>query len=209
MKTLNLFLILLLMCGGIAMAQVIPYGPKTKSTTTNKAYPQPMQVTPKAETSLESNGMAQGFSNTSNTVSITGNSNLTVTLTANAQNLPNNLGGQFTETELGRISSNGGDPNWKCDNVAMHYSATSDNFLNSQYSAISSPIFPGAIYKAIDFLTGNRNEITVNRNPIQIGVDNIWHTTGATYRNVAEPSQTMVNNAMSSIASSTTGSLRI
>lgn len=212
MKTLNMLLMLLLAVGSIDLAQsqtTIPWrstGTKTKPTTTQPAAPQPMQVTPKPSTGMVIGETVNIFSNPSNTIPMSDGTSITLTLKANQGNLPTNLGGVISEKEVGRYAASSSDPSWNCEYVTKTYTATSDNFLSSEYSATSTSIFPGAIYTANDFLSGNRKAIEFGRNPIEIGVDNVLNTVGPTYRVVNQPTTNEINTAIANIATTMTGS---
>ena len=214
MKTLNMLLMLLLAVGSIDLAQsqtTIPWrstGTKTKPTTTQQAAPQPMQVTPKTGSGIVIGGAVavNPFTNTSNLTPMADGTNLTVTLLANPGNLPKTLGGNIVEEPVAYAPSISSTPGWTCQSVTKVFSATSDNFLTSEYSATSTSIFPGAIYTATDFLKGNRKAFEYSRNPVEIGVDNVLNTVGSTYRVVDQPTQNQINSAISSIAQTMTGS---
>ena len=209
MKTITLFLMLLLASWSLTMAQSpsgIPWkntSTKTLPTTTQpKAAPQPMQVTPKTGT-VETITLPKAESNT---VTMGDGTRLTITLLPGQTNLPSNLGGSVNEMEITRTPMNSNDPSWNCQSVTKSFSATSNNFLNNDYSGISATIFPGAIYNAKDFLTGNRKSFEYSRNPVEIGVDNVLNTVGPTYRTLNQPTQNQINTAIASIAQTMNGS---
>ena len=209
MKTITLCITLLLGSWSISMAQSgIPWkntGTKTRPTTTQPAAaPQPMQVTPRVGTgSVETKALPK---TESNVVTMSDGTRLTITLLPGQTNLPSNLGGSVTEREITRTTMNSNDPSWNCQSVTKSFSATSNNFLNNDYSGISATIFPGAIYNAKDFLTGNRKSFEYSRNPVEIGVDNVLNTVGPTYRTLNQPTQNEINTAIASIAQTMNGS---
>ncbi len=174
-----------------------------KEVTSPPAKPEPMRVIPKQ--GMDIVGVVP-VSIISNSTPMPDGTKLTITLVPNQRNLPNNLGGSIKEETVAYSPAASSTPGWKCQNVTKVFSASSDNFLTSEYSSTSVSILPGAIYSATDFLTGNRKPFEYNRNPIEIGVDNVLNTTGPTYRVVNQPTQNEINSAISSIANTMTGS---
>jgi len=189
----------------------IPFGGKGTYTKAAPTVTQPATTTMTRKTTpvasgTEIGGVVNVFSSLSNTIPMADGTRLTITLLSGQTNLPTNLGGAVTEKEIIRTPMNSNDPSWKCQSVTKSFSATSNNFLDNDYSAISSTIFPGAIYSARDFLTGNRKPFEYGRNPIEIGVDNVLNTVGLTYRTVNQPTQNEISTAIGNIANTMNGS---
>lgn len=91
------------------------------------------------------------------------------------------------------------DPGSDCSITQKTISATSDNFLNTNYGARTANIYPGAIYAFNDFMSGNYRPIEQGRNPIVLSSTNVSNTSGTVYRNVDDPRSYNILQAISDI----------
>ncbi len=103
-----------------------------------------------------------------------------------------------------KSSSSSSDNQWDCVTNVVNLSATSTNFLNNNYSAQTSHIYPGAIYTYDHLYDGSFKEETQNRNPIYIGSDNP-NMTGSTYEEVPSPSMFTIDDAIAKLYRRFTG----
>jgi hypothetical protein len=202
MKKLNILLMLLLAVGSINLVQgqsTIPWrntGTKTKPTTTQPAAPQPMQVTPKANTGMVIGGVANTFSNPSYTYTMPDNTRVTTKLVVNPQNANSNFGGSVRENIINSTPSTS-NASMNCVTVTKTITAESASFMNSNYSSQSPYIYPGAIYRFTDFFGGTYAMLENGRNPIEVSTDNLANSTGPVFRQVAVPT---ANNIRTEIA---------
>jgi hypothetical protein len=87
---------------------------------------------------------------------------------------------------------------WACTSSTVSISATSTNFLNADYSAQASHLYPGAIYTFDNFFNGSYNEETAPRNSIVISTDNP-NINGSSYVTVANPSMATIRDAIATL----------
>ena len=94
----------------------------------------------------------------------------------------------------------GSTTGWACTSTSYSVSASTTSFLNADYSAQASHLYPGAIYTFDNFFNGSYNEETSPRNPIVISTDNP-NISGSSYVNVANPSMATIRDAIATLYS--------
>jgi len=93
-----------------------------------------------------------------------------------------------------KTSSGGMD----CINQQVHLTATSDNFLNNDYSGSTSNIYPGACYTYDNLTNGSWKEQKGDRNPIYITTDNP-NLKGNSYVIVQNPNMATIESGIGQI----------
>lgn len=91
------------------------------------------------------------------------------------------------------------DPSSDCTVCQRSVTATSDNFLNTNYGARTANIYPGAIYLFNEFMAGNYRPVEQGRNPIVLSSTNLANTSGQVFRNVDDPKSYNILQAVSDI----------
>jgi hypothetical protein len=97
-----------------------------------------------------------------------------------------------------------GNP-WDCTTDHIQLTATSTTFLNNDYSAQASHIYPGACYTFNDFYDGSYKEMTGTRYPLTILTDNP-NIKGSPYRVVTSPNMATIRAALDDLFHEATSS---
>jgi hypothetical protein len=92
-----------------------------------------------------------------------------------------------------------------CTTSTVTVNATSATFLNADYSAQASHIYPGAIYTFDHFFDGSYQEMTSPRNPMIITTDNP-NINGSSYITVTGPNMATIRDGIAQLYSRFTGS---
>jgi hypothetical protein len=120
----------------------------------------------------------------------------------NIQLLKNPSFGDQSTNITPRISSpapmHGSPSGYFCTSSTVTISATTTNFLNADYSAQASHLYPGAVYVFDNFFNGSYNEETAPRNPIVISTDNP-NINGSSYVTVANPTMYTIRDAIATL----------
>ncbi|HEY5370575.1 MAG TPA: thiol-activated cytolysin family protein [Hanamia sp.] len=114
-----------------------------------------------------------------------------------------NSGGQTMQTngvtpKVVSQNSSGSDAAMDCTTTNVQLSATSDNFMNNNYSSQASFIYPGAIYSYDNLFDGNFREESNGRNPIIVTTNNT-NISGNSYEIVQQPNQVNITNAITKL----------
>ncbi len=94
--------------------------------------------------------------------------------------------------------TNTGDDANDCTTTNVSLSATSDNFMNNNYSSQASFIYPGAIYSDDNLFSGNFKEESNGRYPIIITTNNT-NISGNNYEIVQQPNEVNITNAITKL----------
>lgn len=181
---------------------------KPAATTTTRPIKQVSNTPPRViGTVIQGNS---SFTNPTNVYTQPDGGRLYTTIRQNPQNVNNTLGGVIKETISSRTEETSGAS--KCVSEVKNINAMSTTFMNVNYNQQAIHIFPGAIYSFTNFFSGNYRPMEQGRNPITISTDNLANSTGATYKDVANPTMNNINNEIANIIrpfSTTTGSANI
>jgi len=93
----------------------------------------------------------------------------------------------------------------ECSSSMVNLTANSDSYLNSDYSTLSSHIYPGAVYNFKDFFTGNYKEQIGERYPITL-VTNVTNLSGSSYVTINKPEEGPVNDGVNRLLHEMRGS---
>lgn len=93
---------------------------------------------------------------------------------------------------------------WNCSSQTIELDANSPTFLNNDYSAAVSHLYPGAVFLFENFIKGNYVEQTGMRNDLTITTDNP-NIKGPGYLTVADPNMATVHAAIAKLFSESTG----
>ena len=128
------------------------------------------------------------------TVTFQDGTKLTVSLDSKVA--PGTLLGPVKKTigEPKKTSSGGMD----CIVTNVNLTATSDNFLNNDYSGTTANIYPGACYTYANLTNGSWKEQTGARNPIMITTNNP-NVKGPSYVIVKDPNVGTLNSAVAKL----------
>jgi hypothetical protein len=99
----------------------------------------------------------------------------------------------------GPQTPDGSDNSQDCFVTQRSITATSNHFLNTNYGARSSNIYPGAIYVFEEFMNGNYRPIEISRNPVALSTSNAANTTGNVSKDVPIPNMSNLRQAISDI----------
>jgi hypothetical protein len=89
---------------------------------------------------------------------------------------------------------------YDCTTTTVNLSATSDNFLNNDYSGTTANIYPGACYTYANLTNGSWKEQTGARNSLMVTTDNP-NIHGDTYVNVQNPNVGTLGTAVAKLFS--------
>ena len=198
--------------------------PQQQQTATSSNNTQPQQlatIQPIARSMADFNKLPQGVAR-AKTYSATfnnptkvfpykeDNSSLTLTMKKNPA-----FGGEGTniapkltqdKTKPPDHSTDATGKQWTSYTDHIQLTATSTTFLNNDYSASASHIYPGAIYTFADFYNGSYKEQTGQRNPLSIMTDST-NIKGSSYVTIPSPNMGTIRNAIDSLFRETTNTV--
>lgn len=182
---------------GYSQTKVPIVKPSTTLTTTLQPAALNMkQVKLSSAFALHTQATASSWTNPSKRFTYPDGSAMNIQLLKNPS-----FGGQST-TVTPHVSApaplHGSPSGWACTSSSVSISATTTNFLNADYSAQASHLYPGAIYTFDNFFNGSYTEETAPRNPIVISTDNP-NINGSSYVTVSDPSMATIRNAIATL----------
>jgi thiol-activated cytolysin len=200
MKTPSLFAIALLGCS-LAYSQARMPVVQTSAALTTTVKPAALnmkQVKLSAAFASRQQLYGTSFTNPSKRITYSDGTALNIQLVKNPS-----FGDQSTNITA-HVSGGGpvhtSTPGWACTSSNVQITATSTSFLNADYSAQASHIYPGAVYTFDNFFNGSYHEETAARNPIILSTDNP-NINGSSYVTVSNPNMATIRDGIAQLYS--------